>query len=124
VVGDGLLAAAFVDMGAFLGWAVTVAKSVAPAVAAIQTLTRADAVLVLSHDHEVGGPVLQAALSAQAGYVGALGSRHTQQARAEWLSQREVPQPRIDAIHGPAGLDVGARTPRRSPSPSPPRSSR
>jgi xanthine dehydrogenase accessory factor len=92
VVGDGLVAAALQDMAAYLDWDVSVLNDVTPAVAAVQTLTPADAVLVQSHDHAIAGPVLQTALASRAAYVGALGSRHTQQARAQWLTQREVPQ--------------------------------
>jgi xanthine dehydrogenase accessory factor len=111
VVGDGLIAVALEDIAAYLGWDATVADEVNPALAAVQALTPGDAVLVLSHDHAVAGPVLQAALTGRAGYVGALGSRSMQQARAQWLIGREVPQSEIDRVRGPAGLDVGARTP-------------
>jgi xanthine dehydrogenase accessory factor len=111
VVGDGLIAAALQGIAAYLGWEVTVVEDVNPALAAVQSLTPADAVLVLSHDHAVGGPVLQAGLAGRAGYVGALGSRPTQRARAQWLNGRQVPQSEIDRVRGPAGLDIGARTP-------------
>jgi xanthine/CO dehydrogenase XdhC/CoxF family maturation factor len=123
VVGDGLVAAAMHDMAAYLDWEVTVLNDVTPAVAAVQTLRPADAVLVLSHDHAIAGPVLQTALTSRAAYVGALGSRHTQQARAQWLTEREVPQSQIDRVRGPAGLDIGAAPPARWPCPSPPKSS-
>ncbi len=43
------------------------------------------------------------------GYIGALGSRRTQQARADWLAYRDVTD--LDRICGPAGLDIGANTP-------------
>ena len=111
VVGDGLIAAALEDIATYLGWDVSVADEVSPALAAVQMLTPADAVVVLSHDHALAGPTLQAALTSRAGYVGALGSRSMQQARAQWLIGREVPQSQIDRVRGPAGLDVGARTP-------------
>jgi xanthine dehydrogenase accessory factor len=111
VVGDGLIAAALQEIAAYLGWDATVVNEVNPAVAAVQTLTPADAALVLSHDHALAGPVLQTALSGRAGYIGALGSRSMQQARAQWLIGRDVPQSQIDRVRGPAGLDVGARTP-------------
>jgi xanthine dehydrogenase accessory factor len=112
VVGDGLRAAAIHDMAAYLDWDVTVLNDVTPAVAAVQSLTPADAVVVLSHDHAIAGPVLQTALTSRAAYVGALGSRHTQQTRAQWLTERGVPQSQIDRVRGPAGLDIGASTPR------------
>jgi xanthine dehydrogenase accessory factor len=63
---------------------------------------------VLSHDREVDGPTLAAALAGRIGYVGALGSRRTQAARREWLTARGVMTVAIDQIHGPAGLDIGA----------------
>ena len=43
------------------------------------------------------------------GYIGALGSRRTQQARADWLAYRGVTD--LERVHGPAGLDIGANTP-------------
>jgi xanthine dehydrogenase accessory factor len=66
-------------------------------------------VLVVSHDLELAGPTLSTALSSQAGYIGALGSRRTQQARADWLAYRGITD--LDRIHGPAGLDIGASSP-------------
>jgi xanthine dehydrogenase accessory factor len=38
-----------------------------------------------------------------------LGSRRTQQARADWLAYRGITD--LDRVHGPAGLDIGANTP-------------
>ncbi|MDT4910252.1 MAG: xanthine dehydrogenase accessory factor, partial [Pseudonocardiales bacterium] len=58
---------------------------------------------------ELGGRALAAALSARPGYIGALGSRRTQQARADWLAYRGIVE--LDRIYGPAGLDIGANTP-------------
>jgi xanthine dehydrogenase accessory factor len=66
-------------------------------------------VVVISHDAEIAGRALMAVLSGGAGYIGALGSRRTQQARAKWLAEHGVTE--LDRIHGPAGLDVGADTP-------------
>jgi xanthine dehydrogenase accessory factor len=111
VVGDGLIAAALQDIAAYLGWDVSVVKDVNPALAAVQALTPGDAILVLTHDHAVGGPVLQAGLTGRARYVGALGSRPMQRARANWLVRREVLKSEIDRVRGPAGLDIGAGTP-------------
>ena len=74
-------------------------------------LTESDAVLVLSHDREVDGPALAAALAGRAGYIGALGSRRTQQARRDWLTERGVSEDALARIYGPAGLDIDAHTP-------------
>ena len=68
-----------------------------------------DKVVVISHDDELAGPALAAALAGQVGYIGALGSRRTQQSRADWLAYRGVTD--LDRVHGPAGLDIGASTP-------------
>lgn len=111
VVGDGLIADALRDQGALLGWRVRVTNDVIDAVAAAADLHRSDAYVVLSHEREVDGPALAAALAGSAGYVGALGSRRTQAARREWLTGRGVLGKDQARIHGPAGLDVDAHTP-------------
>jgi xanthine dehydrogenase accessory factor len=111
IVGDGLLAAALEGVAGLLDWDPEVVPGVFDAVAAVGSLKVGDAVVVLTHDRDVDGPVLTAALEAAPGYIGALGSRRTQQARAGWLRDRGVPDSAIASIHGPAGLDIGARTP-------------
>lgn len=111
VIGDGLLAEALERLGALLDWQVRVCTAVADGVAAVSELTRGDAVVVLSHDRDVDGPVLQAALTGRTGYVAGLGSRRTQAARRGWLRDRGVPDDVAARVHGPAGLDIGARTP-------------
>jgi xanthine dehydrogenase accessory factor len=45
------------------------------------------------------------------GYVGALGSRGTQAKRRDWLVAHGVDDEAVSRVRGPAGLDVGARTP-------------
>ena len=66
---------------------------------------------MLSHDRATDVPALAAALGGNAGYVGALGSRHTQAARRDGLEERGVSPDALDRIHGPAGLDIDAHTP-------------
>lgn len=111
VVGDGLIADALGVTAASLGWEFQVRGDVDEAVAAVATLHRSDALLVLSHDRNVDGPVLAAALGGSVGYVGALGSRRTQEARREWLTGHGVGAEDQARIHGPAGLDIDAHTP-------------
>jgi xanthine dehydrogenase accessory factor len=111
VMGDGLIADALHDVAALLGWLPQLAPDVQPAVAAVGELHPSDAVVVLSHDRAADGPTLAAALTGRAGYVGALGSRRTQIARREWLTEHGVPAEAQARIHGPAGLDIGAHTP-------------
>lgn len=111
VVGEGLIATALRDAAGLLGWRATVTADADGATSAAGTLQRSDAVVVLSHDRRVDGPALSAALSGRAGYVGALGARHTQAARRVWLTEHGVPVAEQDRIHGPAGLDLDAHTP-------------
>ncbi len=68
-------------------------------------------VVVLTHDAKLDEPALASALEAGCGYVGLLGGRRTQAARRQALLERGIPAADIDRIHGPVGLDIGARTP-------------
>ena len=43
--------------------------------------------------------------------MGALGSRRTQAARRDWLTEFGVSAADQDRVHGPAGLDIDAHTP-------------
>jgi len=111
VVGDGLIADALRNQAGLLGWRVEITDGVDDAVAAAAGRHRSDAYVVLSHDRDVDGPAIAAALAGGAGYVGALGSRRTQAARREWLTGRNVLGKDQARIHGPAGLDIDAHTP-------------
>lgn len=111
VVGDGLIAGALTGAADLLGWSCRVTPEVADAVSAAGELYPSDAYVVLSHDRAVDGPALAAALAGRAGYVGALGSRRTQAARREWLTEHGVADEAQARIHGPAGLDLDAHTP-------------
>ncbi|MGI8879384.1 MAG: XdhC family protein [Jatrophihabitans sp.] len=109
IIGGGVIADALVAVAGVVDWVPRIVTDATTATEAITGLGEADGVVVLSHDREVDGPALTAALGGRVGYVGALGSRRTQQARAEWLTAHGVVEQ--SAIHGPAGLDVGADTP-------------
>jgi xanthine dehydrogenase accessory factor len=106
VVGGGPVASALMAQTDLLGWRAVVAEDLPTALDLLVGLGGADAVVVLSHDREVDGPLLRAAISSPVGYVGAMGSRHTQQARADWFVEHGVTVG-LDRIHGPAGLDIG-----------------
>jgi xanthine dehydrogenase accessory factor len=109
VVGAGAIADALERAADLLGWHTQVVSQVAAATGLIAGLSVLDKVVVTSHDHDLGGPALAAALSSEVGYIGGLGSRRTQQARADWLAYRGITD--IERVHGPAGLDIGANTP-------------
>jgi xanthine dehydrogenase accessory factor len=111
VVGSGDLAEALAAQGRLLRWSVVVEdRWQARTADIVGSFGWSDAVVVLSHDAEVDTPALAAALGAGC-YVGALGSRHTQAARRERLQALGVDDASIDRVHGPVGLDLGARTP-------------
>lgn len=74
-------------------------------------LSSATAVAVLTHDDKFDVPALKAALNSGAGYVGAIGSRGTRERRNRRLLEAGVTDEQITRIHGPIGLDIGARTP-------------
>jgi xanthine dehydrogenase accessory factor len=76
-----------------------------------QGLGPRDVVLVFTHDPKFDEPALTAALATEAGYIGALGSRRTQERRVERLRDAGLDEKSIARIHAPCGLDVGARTP-------------
>jgi xanthine dehydrogenase accessory factor len=69
------------------------------------------AVVVLMHEERFDVPALAGALRSGAFYVGAIGSRRTQERRRELLAEEGVAEEDIDRISGPTGLDVGAETP-------------
>lgn len=69
------------------------------------------AVAVLTHDPKIDDPALIEALASPAYYVGALGSRRTQEKRRRRLLAAGVSQEQLGRLHGPIGLDIGAQTP-------------
>jgi xanthine dehydrogenase accessory factor len=66
------------------------------------------AVVTLSHDTKIDDPALVAALAANTGYVGALGSRKSHAARLQRLTEAGVSSEDLARIDGPVGLDIGA----------------
>lgn len=69
------------------------------------------AVCVLTHDHKLDVPALKAALASRAGYIGAMGSRRTTEAREALLRDEGVSEEELARIKAPIGLDIGSRTP-------------
>jgi xanthine dehydrogenase accessory factor len=69
------------------------------------------AVVVLTHEERFDVPALAGALRSDAFYVGALGSRRTQERRRERLLDEGLSESEIDRLSGPTGLDLGAETP-------------
>ena len=69
------------------------------------------AIIALTHDPKLDEPALRMALQTDAFYIGALGSKKTQAARRERLRAAGFDERTLARIHGPIGLDVGAKTP-------------
>lgn len=74
-------------------------------------LTARSAVVALTHDPKLDDPALAAALKSPAFYIGALGSRTTHAKRLERLKAQGFTDTELSRIHGPIGLNIGARSP-------------
>jgi xanthine dehydrogenase accessory factor len=123
-------AAAVARVGAFLGYRVTVCDA-RPTFATKKRFPDADEVVVawphrylektevdertvvcvLTHDPKFDVPLLQLALRMPLGYLGAMGSRRTNEERAAKLRELGVTDAELARLHAPIGLDVGGRTP-------------
>jgi|SoimicmetaTmtHMC_FD_contig_51_450787_length_1009_multi_3_in_0_out_0_1 xanthine dehydrogenase accessory factor len=107
--GPGPVGDAVARLADVVGWRVHRAPDPGSAIPLVVGLTVLDSVVVTGHDDEVAGRILEAALSSRVGYIGVVAPRARQEARLRWLVDRNVGG--LERIHGPAGLDIGARTP-------------
>ncbi len=127
-------AAAVARVGAFLGYRVTVCDA-RPTFATPKRFPDADEVIVewphrylrkayeseevdprtvvcvLTHDPKFDVPLLELALRMPLAYVGAMGSRRTNDDRVARLRELGLTDVELARLHAPIGLDVGARTP-------------
>jgi xanthine dehydrogenase accessory factor len=72
----------------------------------------ATAVVALTHDPKLDDLALMEALKSPAFYVGAIGSRVNQAKRRARLAEHfGLSEAELDRLHGPVGLNIGARTP-------------
>lgn len=78
---------------------------------ATQPLTARSAIVALTHDPKLDDPALTAALRSPAFYIGALGSRQTHARRLDRLKEHGFSDADLARIHGPIGLNIGARSP-------------
>jgi len=76
-----------------------------------QPLGSRSAIVALAHDPKLDDPGLAVALRSPCFYIGALGSKKTHAARLERLKNDGFSERDLSRIHGPIGLDIGARTP-------------
>lgn len=66
-------------------------------------------IVVLTHDPKVDDPALIMSLNSNARYVGALGSRRTNQKRLERLHEAGLTEGTLSRLHAPIGIDLGGR---------------
>jgi xanthine dehydrogenase accessory factor len=123
-------AAAVARVGAFLGYRVTVCDA-RPTFATKRRFPDADEVIVawphkylaktetdertvvcvLTHDPKFDVPLLEVALRRPLAYLGAMGSRRTNDDRTKRLKELGFTDAELARLHAPIGLDVGGRTP-------------
>ena len=114
--------------GKQLGWHTTVVDA-RPALATPERVPSADRVIkawpdevidaigertvvvTLSHEERLDIPAVAAALQRNARYVGAIGAKRTQERRRAALTEQGFSAAELDRIHGPAGIDLGGRSP-------------
>lgn len=65
------------------------------------------------HEHDKEIELLRNALSTEAFYIGALGSKRTQAQRLDRLREYEACEEQLKRIQGPVGLDIKAETPQQ-----------
>lgn len=68
-------------------------------------------VLALTHDPKLDDMALMNALTSNAFYIGALGSKRNNDSRRERLKTLGVTPQQLQRLHGPVGLDIGSHTP-------------
>jgi xanthine dehydrogenase accessory factor len=123
-------AAAVARVGSFLGYHVTVCDA-RETFATAKRFPDADEVIVewphrylartevdartvlcvLTHDPKFDVPLLEIALKTPVAYIGAMGSRRTNDDRLKRLRELGIGEDELARLHAPIGLDVGARTP-------------
>jgi xanthine dehydrogenase accessory factor len=73
------------------------------------TLDNSTYVVILTHDPKFDLPALRSVLGKEVGYIGAIGSRKTNQNRFDALRSEGFTEEQLSRVHGPIGLDLGGR---------------
>jgi xanthine dehydrogenase accessory factor len=73
------------------------------------TLDNSTYVVILTHDPKFDLPALRSVLGKEVGYIGAIGSRKTNQNRFDALRAEGFTEEQLARVHGPIGMDLGGR---------------
>jgi xanthine dehydrogenase accessory factor len=73
------------------------------------TLDKSAYVVILTHDPKFDLPALRSVLGKDVGYIGAIGSRKTNENRFAALRKEGFTEEQLARVHGPVGLDLGGR---------------
>jgi xanthine dehydrogenase accessory factor len=73
------------------------------------TMDNSTYVVILTHDPKFDLPALRSVLGRDVGYIGAIGSRKTNQNRFDALRAEGFSEDQLSKVHGPVGLDLGGR---------------
>lgn len=73
--------------------------------------TPADFVVIITRGHKHDGVCLKQALQYDLAYLGMIGSRRKVRQMMEDLAAEGYPQEKLEKVHSPIGLDIGAVTP-------------
>jgi len=76
---------------------------------ATMTLDNSTYVVILTHDPKFDLPALRSVVGKDVGYIGAIGSRKTNQNRFDALRAEGFTEDQLSRVHGPVGLDLGGR---------------
>ena len=74
-------------------------------------LDKATALVTLTHDPKIDDDALVPALASDLFYIACLGSRRTHAKRWDRLAEKGITRARFETLSGPAGLDIGAKSP-------------
>jgi xanthine dehydrogenase accessory factor len=69
------------------------------------------AIVILTHDPKFDLPALTYALKTDAGYIGAMGAKRTNEERFRKLREAGCTEEQLARIHAPIGLDIGGKSP-------------
>jgi xanthine dehydrogenase accessory factor len=110
VVGSGAIGDALLAQAGLLGWAGRRVTELADARDAMAEFTDADVLVLLDHGPRFDALLVDGVRRGR-GFLGVLGSRRTQAGRHKRLTEAGLSAQELARLHGPVGLDLGARTP-------------